>query len=103
MTHVVTNNCVDCRYTSCVSECPVDAFKSHSRMLIIDPSLCIDCSMCIDLCPIDAIVTENVDLPDIDELISYATVAAQTWPAITKEQPTTINIKKCHVDSKVKP
>lgn len=72
-------------------------------MLIIDPTLCIDCSMCIDLCPVDAIVTENADIPDIDDLIDYAIEAAKTWPPITKEQLTHIDVAKCHADDKIKP
>ena len=27
MTHVVTEACIRCKYTDCVSMCPVDAFR----------------------------------------------------------------------------
>ena len=44
MTHVVTERCVDCRYTYCVVECPVTCFWEikDPHMLVIDPDTCID-------------------------------------------------------------
>lgn len=84
MTHVVTELCIDCKFTTCVENCPVDAFHQHDRMVVINPLVCIDCSMCIDECPVDAIVTENNDHPNMLELIQYAEEASQVWPLITK-------------------
>lgn len=86
MTHVVTDSCIDCKYTTCVDVCPVDAFHEGINMLVINPTTCIDCGMCIDECPIDAIVTENSDHPQVDEFISYAEKASLVWPVINKIQ-----------------
>ena len=66
MTHVVTDRCVDCRYTDCCAVCPVDCFYEikSPAMLVIDPDTCIDCGLCIPECPIQAIWTED-ELPDV--------------------------------------
>ena len=42
MTHVVTEACIRCKYTDCVSMCPVDAFREGPNFLVIDPEECID-------------------------------------------------------------
>ena len=66
MAHVVTERCVDCRYTDCCAVCPVDCFyeTESPAMLVIDPDTCIDCGLCIPECPIQAIWTED-ELPDV--------------------------------------
>ena len=65
MAHVVTERCVDCRYTDCCAVCPVDCFyeTESPAMLVIDPDTCIDCGLCIPECPIQAIWPED-ELPD---------------------------------------
>jgi len=42
MTHVVTERCVDCRYTDCARVCPVDCFYEvqNPHMLVINPDEC---------------------------------------------------------------
>jgi ferredoxin len=62
MTHVVTENCIRCKYTDCVDVCPVDCFKEGPNFLTIDPDECIDCAVCIPECPANAIFAEE-DLP----------------------------------------
>ena len=62
MTHVVTENCIRCKYTDCVDVCPVDCFKEGPNFLTIDPDECIDCAVCIPECPVNAIFAEE-DLP----------------------------------------
>lgn len=62
MTTVVTDNCRKCRFTECVTVCPVECFHFDDEMLYIDPRLCIDCSACVPLCPVQAIF-EEADLP----------------------------------------
>lgn len=61
MTHVVTENCTGCRFTDCVSVCPVNCFHGDGERLYIDPVLCIDCGACIPKCPAKAIV-EDIDI-----------------------------------------
>ncbi|MGI8784463.1 MAG: 4Fe-4S dicluster domain-containing protein [Acidobacteriota bacterium] len=65
MTHVVTERCVDCRYTDCCTVCPVECFWeiTDPHMLVIDPDTCIDCELCIPECPINAIWPE-AELPE---------------------------------------
>ena len=66
MAHVVTERCVDCRYTDCCAVCPVDCFyeTESPAMLVIDPDTCIDCALCVPECPIQAIWPED-ELPDV--------------------------------------
>ena len=35
MTHVITDECVKCKYTDCVEVCPVDCFHEGDDMLVI--------------------------------------------------------------------
>lgn len=63
MTHVVTDNCQNCRFTDCVAHCPVECFHADGERVYIDPDVCIDCSACIPACPVHAIF-EVFDLPD---------------------------------------
>ena len=63
MTYVVTEKCVDCKFTSCVSVCPVDAFHELPDRLYINPETCIDCNACMDECPVEAIF-HDMDVPE---------------------------------------
>jgi len=58
MAYVVTDNCVDCRFTRCVAVCPVQCFHFDEAMVYIDPDTCIDCAGCVDACPVGAIDDE---------------------------------------------
>lgn len=62
MPYVVTENCVDCRFTDCVEVCPVDCFFADGTMLVIHPDECIDCGACEPACPVEAIFASD-DLP----------------------------------------
>ena len=55
MAYVVTENCINCKHTSCASVCPVDAFREGPNFLTIDPFECIDCDACVSECPVEAI------------------------------------------------
>lgn len=63
MPHIVTDNCSRCRFTDCVTHCPVACFHGDAERLYIDPDVCIDCSACIDACPVHAIY-DVLDLPE---------------------------------------
>jgi ferredoxin len=63
MPYVVTENCQKCRFTDCVSVCPVDCFHTGEDMLYINPDECIDCGACEPECPVSAIM-EDTDLPE---------------------------------------
>lgn len=63
MSFVVTDSCIACKYTDCVSVCPMDCFVEGPNFLVIDPDGCIDCSMCVPECPVGAIY-HDIDLPE---------------------------------------
>lgn len=84
MTHVVTENCIKCKYTDCVDVCPVDCFREGPNFLVIDPDECIDCAVCIPECPANAILAEE-DVPeDQRKFIAINVELAQSWPSITR-------------------
>lgn len=55
MPHVVTEPCIGCKNTVCVTVCPVDCFREDKDALYIDPDECIDCGACVPECPVQAI------------------------------------------------
>jgi ferredoxin len=86
MTFVVTENCIKCRYTDCVSVCPVDCFKAGPNFLVIDPTECIDCAVCVPECPAGAIFFEE-DLPDSQKKFTEINAElAKLWPTISKQE-----------------
>jgi ferredoxin len=83
MTHVVTDQCVKCKYLDCIEVCPVDCFYEGELMVVIDPQSCIDCGVCVSECPVKAIK------PEAPELLVWAERAGQFasfWPNITKKK-----------------
>ncbi len=82
MTHVVTDNCINCKYTDCVEVCPVDCFHEGPNFLAIDPDECIDCTLCVAECPVDAIFAE-LDVPAGQEkFLPINAELAKQWPVI---------------------
>jgi ferredoxin len=60
MPHVIAQPCIGTKDTGCVEVCPTDAIQpkeGHEAcdQLFINPSLCIDCGMCVEECPVKAI------------------------------------------------
>ncbi|MEP2470968.1 4Fe-4S binding protein [Roseobacter sp.] len=84
MTHIVTENCSSCRFTDCVSVCPVNCFHGDADRLYIDPDLCIDCGACIPKCPVGAIV-EDIDILG-SPLIELNAEQAALLPVIKAKQ-----------------
>ncbi|MEG3591843.1 MAG: ferredoxin family protein [Pseudomonadota bacterium] len=85
MTTVVTDNCKGCRFTDCVSVCPVECFHADDEMLYIDPDVCIDCSACIPECPVQAIFEEDDLPPDKEDWVEINEERSQELPAITEK------------------
>ncbi|NGM87219.1 DUF3470 domain-containing protein [Parapusillimonas sp. SGNA-6] len=56
MPNVVTEACIACRYGDCVEVCPVDAFRVGPNYVVIDPVVCVNCTICVEVCPVGAIV-----------------------------------------------
>lgn len=84
MTYVVTDECVKCKYTTCVEVCPVDCFYEGELMLVINPEECIDCGVCVPECPVEAIKTESEELI---EWVERAKSFSKSWPNITITKP----------------
>ncbi|MEN0036215.1 MAG: ferredoxin FdxA [Cellvibrio sp.] len=82
MAFVVTENCINCKHTTCVEVCPVDAFREGPNFLVIDPDECIDCNLCPVECPANAIFEEDEVPEDQRHFIKLNAELAQSWPAI---------------------
>jgi len=86
MSHIVCEPCVKCKYTDCVTVCPVDCFHEDAEMLVIDPEVCIDCGACIPECPVQAIFCDE-DVPE--KWASYTKLneeKAAELPVITEKK-----------------
>ena len=86
MPTVVTDNCRGCRFTDCVTVCPVACFHGDGEMVYIDSEICIDCSACIPECPVQAIY-EDTDLPaDKQQWISINAERSKLLPVVEEKQ-----------------
>jgi ferredoxin len=86
MSYIVTQHCVDCKYTDCVSVCPVDAFHQGPRMLYINPDTCVNCDACVPSCPVEAIFSEE-NLPEkYKHYIELNTEGAKAFPVINEKK-----------------
>src|SRR3954466_12967034 len=89
MTFVVTESCIQCKYTSCVDVCPMDCFLEGPNFLVINPDECIDCSMCVSECPVDAIVGEGEISEQQRPFIALNAELSRhpDWKPITRAKP----------------
>ncbi|MDB5776291.1 MAG: fdx [Herbaspirillum sp.] len=88
MTFVVTESCIRCKYTDCVDVCPMDCFREGPDFLVIDPDLCIDCSMCVPECPVGAIY-HDADLPQAQQhflALNAELAKLSAWRPITQSK-----------------
>lgn len=85
MPYVVTGNCRRCRFTDCVSVCPVDCFHGDDEMLYIDPDACIDCGACVSECPVEAIIDVN-DLGSGSDWPALNAAKAKLLPVVSTKQ-----------------
>lgn len=85
MPYVVTENCIKCKYTDCVSVCPVDCFYEGPNFLAINPDECIDCALCEPECPADAIRSDS-DLNNAKFWIDLNKKYSLIWPVITEQK-----------------
>ncbi len=84
MSYVVTERCVNCKYTNCVQVCPVQCFHEGPNSVAIDPDVCIDCGACEEECPVHAIYQEE-DLPGEYEVsIKLNEELSHQWPEIAE-------------------
>jgi ferredoxin len=88
MAFVVTESCIQCKYTDCVNVCPMDCFLEGPNFLVINPDECIDCSMCVTECPVDAIVSGNEIRQDQKHFIEINKTLSKDpqWKRITRSK-----------------
>lgn len=86
MTTIVTDNCQGCRFTDCVTVCPVNCFHGDGEMLYIDPEVCIDCSACVSECPVQAIFEGDDIADDKQHWIAINAERAPLLPVISDRQ-----------------
>lgn len=85
MTYVVTDNCIKCKYTDCVSVCPAEAFFEGPNFLVINPDDCIDCDLCPVECPAEAIFPDTEVPADQQAFIELNAELSQKWPRIVEQ------------------
>ena len=86
MAYLVTENCIKCKHTDCVSVCPVDCFYEGPNFLAINPDECIDCGVCVPECPVEAIVPDNNTDIDVGFWVNLNKELSRQWPNITKKK-----------------
>ncbi len=87
MPYVVTENCTGCRFTDCVTVCPVSCFHGDDDRVYIDPAACIDCGACVALCPVNAIY-EDMDLDaERESWIEINAEKSVELPVVRHKQP----------------
>ena len=65
MALLITDECINCDV--CEPECPNDAISQGEVIYIIDSRLCTECvghfeqPQCVEVCPVDCIVTGQVE------------------------------------------
>jgi ferredoxin len=87
MTYVVTDLCSGCRFTECVSVCPVECFHVDDAMVYIDPENCIDCGGCEPVCPVGAIEAGHRLGPEKRHWIEINRVRSAELPALIDQLP----------------
>lgn len=101
MTYVVTEACIDCKYTDCVEVCPTDAFREGPNFLAIDPADCIDCTLCVPECPVDAIYPDDAVPDNMRTFIPLNADLAVRWKTITVKKDPLDSSKDCAQKNKL--
>lgn len=79
MAYIVTEPCINCKYTDCAAVCPVDAFLEGPNFLTIDPDECIDCDACVSECPVEAIYPDDEVPEKWEHYIEWNERLAEKW------------------------
>lgn len=79
MAYIVTEPCINCKYTNCAAVCPVDAFREGPNFLTIDPLECIDCDACVSECPVEAIFPDDEVPEEWEHYIELNERLAENW------------------------
>jgi ferredoxin len=86
MAFVVTEPCVGCKDTACVTVCPMGCFHEGEAMLYIDPDSCIDCDACAAVCPVEAIYHEGAVPEKWRHYVALNAEGARRYPLITEKK-----------------
>ena len=86
MTYVVTENCIQCKYTDCAEVCPVECFHEGPNFLVIDPDECIDCAACVPECPADAIFADDEVPAEQRDFTAINAELSKDWPIILRKK-----------------
>ncbi len=86
MAFVITEPCVGCKYTDCVTVCPMECFHEGEQMLFIDPINCIDCEACVPECPVEAIFHDSRVPEQWQHYIALNAEGARRYPLITEKK-----------------
>ena len=86
MPHIVTDNCKRCRFTECVTVCPVSCIHGDDGMLYIDNAQCIDCGACVPACPVHAIYDQAILPEDKQQWIAVNAERSAVLPVISDKQ-----------------
>jgi ferredoxin len=89
MTYFVDDKCIKCKYTDCVSVCPVDCFYEGENTIVINPDECIDCGVCEPECPAGAIFPDNTkehSQESIQFWVEMNDKHSRIWPNITQQK-----------------
>lgn len=84
MTYIVNDACIKCKYTDCVSVCPVDCFYEGENMLVINPDECIDCGVCEPECPAGAILPDTIE--EAQKWVEFNKKYSEMWPNIFEQK-----------------
>ena len=87
MTYVVTEDCVDCKYTDCAAVCPVEAFHELPDRLYINAETCIDCDACVPECPVEAIYSDAALPEQYQHWLALNVEEAPNYPVISGKIP----------------
>lgn len=94
MTYVVTEPCIDCKYTDCAAVCPVEAFHEAPDRLYINADTCIDCDACVPECPVEAIFPDMAVPEKYQEWTAINADEAPNHPIISQKIPA-LHGEKC--------
>jgi ferredoxin len=86
MAYVVTEKCINCKYSDCVAVCPVECFYEGPNLVVIDPEECIDCGLCVPECPIGAIYEQHDLSVEQYVFIEVNAKYSKCWPNISGVQ-----------------
>lgn len=87
MTYIVTEDCVDCKYTDCAAVCPVEAFHELPDRLYINAETCIDCDACVPECPVEAIFPDTAVPDHFQDWIAINIEEAPKYPILSGKIP----------------